>query len=273
MDTAGRVSEEARAGAPGVLGRTGAGVLEVFQILGEAAVLFVRTLAACRHLVRDWRRVVGEIARAGNDTLPIALLVSLFVGMVLVIQAADQLSGYTQEVLGSIVGLAMTKELGPVVMGFLIAGRVGSAMAAEIASMTVFDEVNALRTMDIDPVRFLSLPRVVAATIALPVVILYADLIGILGGALVVAIDPSVQITTHQYFDNLLDWVAVDDVVVGLVKGAAFGLVTSVICCTFGFRARGGAAGVATATTAGVVWSFVLIIVFDYVIVRASFLF
>ena len=102
---------------------------------------------------------MAQLVRIGTDTLPLAFLVSLFVGMVLVVQAADQLQQYTQEILGSIVGLAMTKELGPVIMGFLIAGRVGSAMAAEIGSMNVNDEINALKTMDIDPMLFLSVPR------------------------------------------------------------------------------------------------------------------
>src|SRR5947208_15167966 len=112
------------------------------------------------------------MVRLGTDTLSSGALLSIFVGMVLVVQAADQLRDVNESVLGPIVGLAMTKELGPVLMAFLLAGRAGSAMAAELGSMTVYDEINALRTMDIDPVRFLVMPRVVAATIALPVLVL-----------------------------------------------------------------------------------------------------
>src|SRR5256712_11900963 len=123
------------------------------------------------------------MVRVGTDTVSIGALLSVFVGMVLVVQAADQLREVNESVLGPIVGLAMTKELGPVMMAFLLAGRAGSAMAAELGSMTVYDEINALRTMDIDPVRFLVMPRVVAATIALPVLVLYSDFIGVWGGA------------------------------------------------------------------------------------------
>src|SRR6185312_12171303 len=122
----------------------------------------------------DRRRVAQQMIRVGTDTLWIGALLSLFVGMVLVVQAADQVSNINQDILGPIVGIAMTKELGPVLMAFLLAGRAGSAMAAELGSMTVYDEINALRTMDIDPVRFLAMPRVVAATLALPLLILYS---------------------------------------------------------------------------------------------------
>lgn len=257
---------------PGPVTRLGTGLLEILQILGESALMLARTGGELRYALRDRSRLVDQFIRVGSQTLPIASLVSLFIGMVMIVQAADQLANYTQEILGSIVGLSMTKELGPVVMGFLLAGRAGSAIAAEIGSMSVYDEIAALRTMDIDPVRFLSMPRVIAMTLALPCLILYADAIGILGGALVVAVDPSIHISVNQYFDNLINWINFTDVLIGLLKGAVFGLVVAVVSCTFGFRTRGGSEGVAASTTAAVVWSFVLIIVFDYLIVRMSFL-
>ena len=257
----------------GVFGNVGKSVLDVLQIMGEAVALFVATMRQIRLSRRTWGRVMVQMVRIGTDTLPLTFLVSLFVGMVLVIQTAEQLEQYTQEILGSVVGLAMTKELGPVIMAFLIAGRAGSAIAAEIGSMNVYDEINALKTMDIDPIRFLSVPRVIAMTVALPTLVLYADITGILGGAVVVAIDPAVKISVRQYFDNLTQWVNFKDIVVGLVKGLVFGLIVSVVSCTFGFRTKGGAEGVATSTTAAVVWSFVLIIIFDYFIVRLAILF
>jgi phospholipid/cholesterol/gamma-HCH transport system permease protein len=273
MTTSVRTTLDTRpAGPPGVVARLGAGLLQVLQILGESCLMLVRTGGELRYAFRDRGRLFDQLIRVGSQTLPIASLVSLFIGMVLVIQAADQLANYTQEILGSIVGLSMMKELGPVVMGFLLAGRAGSAIAAEIGSMSIYDEIAALRTMDIDPVRFLSLPRVIAMTLALPCLVLYSDAIGIIGGALVVAIDPAIHISVNQYFDNLLDWINLTDVLIGLVKGAVFGLVVAVVSCTFGFRTRGGSEGVARSTTAAVVWSFVLIIVFDYVIVRMSFI-
>lgn len=257
----------------GVFGNVGKSILDVLQIMGEAGALLNATVRQIRLSRLTWGRVMVQMVRIGTDTLPLTFLVSLFVGMVLVIQTADQLEQYTQEILGSVVGLAMTKELGPVIMAFLIAGRAGSAIAAEIGSMNVYDEINALKTMDIDPIRFLSVPRVIAMTVALPTLVLYADITGSLGGAVVVALDPALKISVHQYFDNLTQWINFKDIVVGLIKGLVFGLIVSVVSCTFGFRTKGGAEGVATSTTAAVVWSFVLIIIFDYFIVRLAILF
>jgi ABC-type transporter Mla maintaining outer membrane lipid asymmetry permease subunit MlaE len=168
-----------RLSPPGFLGRLGAGLLELLQVLGEATLLFLAALRAVPAALHDRARVGTQIVRVGTDTLWIGGLLALFVGMVLVVQTADQIENVGQDILGPIVGLAMTKELGPVLMAFLLAGRAGSAMAAELGSMTVYDEINALRTMDIDPVRFLVMPRFIAATITLPILVLYADFIGV----------------------------------------------------------------------------------------------
>jgi phospholipid/cholesterol/gamma-HCH transport system permease protein len=270
MTTATQESERA---ARTLTGRIGHALLEVLQVIGEAAFLLLRTLRAlltARSLGRTWERTMAQLVTVGNDTLPLAFLVSLFVGMVLVVQTADQLQAYTQDILGSIVGLAMTKELGPVIIAFLVAGRVGSAVAAEIGSMNVYDEVNALRTMDIDPIRYLAVPRLIAMALAVPMLVVYADVVGIIGGGIVVYADPTVKISVHQYISNLTQWVNTKDVVVGLIKAFVFGCTIAVISCTFGLRTKGGAEGVARSTTAAVVWSFVLIILFDYVIVRIA---
>jgi phospholipid/cholesterol/gamma-HCH transport system permease protein len=257
--------------SPGVTGRIGAHVLEVLQVLGEATRLFFAAVRAVRFVPVDRQRVAVQMVRVGTDTLWMGALLSLFVGMVMVVQAAEQVRNVSQDILGPIVGLAMTKELGPVLMAFLLAGRAGSAMAAELGSMTVYDEINALRTMDIDPVRFLVMPRFIAATIALPVLILYADFIGVWGGATVVAFDPAITIPVRAYFDRMLEWVHFTDFVVGLVKGVVFGMIASIVPCVFGLRTRGGTEGIAASTTAAVVWSFILILVFDFMIVRLTF--
>jgi phospholipid/cholesterol/gamma-HCH transport system permease protein len=255
----------------GALGRLGNGLLEILQVLGEASRLFVATLRALSAAPTDRARITAQFVRVGTDTLWIGAVLSLFVGMVLVVQAADQLRDVSQSVLGPIVGLAMTKELGPVLMAFLLAGRAGSAMAAELGAMTVYDEINALRTMDIDPVRFLVMPRFVAATLALPVLNLYADFIGVWGGAAVVAVDPAINVTVQAYFERMLEWIDFGDFLVGLLKGVIFGMIASIIPCTFGLRTRGGTEGIASSTTAAVVWSFILILVFDFLIVRVTF--
>jgi len=258
---------------PGFAAALGRGTLDILQIIGECVALFVATVWNCRSMTRHASKVIAQLTMIGTETLGIAALVSLFVGMVMVVQAADQLANYTQEVLGSLVGLAMTKELGPVIMGFIVAGKAGSAVAAEIGSMKVYDEIAALRTMDIDPIPFLSMPRFVAMTLALPMLVLYSDVIGIAGGALVIGFDPSIQISVSQFLDNLTEWLNFTDILVGLVKGMVFGMLVSTIACTFGFRTAGGSEGVARSTTSAVVWSFVAIIIADFVIVRVAFLF
>ena len=256
---------------PGVTARTGAVILSILQRTGEGVQLLVVACGQVRFGATDRERLVAQLARIGSDTLPIAATLSLFVGMVLVVQSADQLRNVSQTVLGPIVGIAMTKEMGPVMMGFLLAGRVGSSIAAELGSMAVYDEISALRTMDIDPVRFLVTPRVIASAVALPILVLYADFIGILGGAAVVAIDPAIHLSVSEYFARMFEWVKLSDLFVGMVKGAVFGVVAAVVPCTFGLRTRGGAEGIAASTTAAVVWSFVWILVLDFLIVRLSF--
>ncbi|HLK10340.1 MAG TPA: ABC transporter permease [Candidatus Binatia bacterium] len=246
-------------------------MLAVLQVLGEATLLFGATLRTLAHVPRDRRRIVVQLVRIGTETLPIGALLSLFVGMTLVVQTAEQTRDVTQGILGPIVGLAMTKELGPVLMAFLLAGRAGSAMAAELGAMTVYDEVNALRTMDIDPVRFLAMPRFVAATLALPLLVLYADFIGVAGGALVVVFDPVIKVSVNEYLARMLEWVHLTDLLVGFAKALVFGMVASIVPCTFGFRTAGGAEGIAVSTTAAVVWSFILILLFDFLIVRLTF--
>jgi phospholipid/cholesterol/gamma-HCH transport system permease protein len=258
---------------PGVTAALGHATLDVLQIVGECVRLFVLTLWHCRSAPRHLSKILTQLTVIGTETLAIAGLVSLFVGMVMVVQAADQLANYTQEVLGSLVGLSMTKELGPVIMGFIVAGKSGSAIAAEIGSMKVYDEISALRTMDIDPVPFLSMPRFLAMTLALPTLVLYSDVIGIAGGTLVIAFDPTISVSVSQFLDNLREWLNFADIVVGLVKGVVFGMLVSIIACAFGFRTTGGSEGVARSTTSAVVWSFVSIIIADFIIVRIAFLF
>ena len=257
----------------GLTARTGAAVLSTLQLIGEGVCLFTAACSQLRFGETDRERIVAQLVRIGTDTAPIAAVLSFFVGMVLVVQSADQLRNVSQSVLGPIVGLAMTKEMGPVMMGFLLAGRTGSSIAAELGSMTVYEEIGALRTMDIDPVRFLVVPRLVASTLALPVLVLYADFVGILGGAAVVAVDPAINLSVSEYFQRMFEWVKLGDVLTGLLKGAAFGVVAALVPCTFGLRTRGGAEGIAGSTTAAVVWSFVWILILDFLIVRLSFTF
>jgi len=207
------------------------------------------------------------MAHIGVDTLPIASVMAFFVGMVLALHSGYQFAKFgAEEWIGRLVGLSMVKELGPVLTGLLLAGRVGSSMAAEIGTMKVSNELDALRTLRINPVRYLAMPRFLASLIMLPVLVLYADVVGIAGGALTAA--TYVNLEPSVYFDSLFKTLTFSDIFEGLIKAAFFGAVVALTGCYKGFKTTGGARGVGKATTSSVVLSFLIIMILDYVITR-----
>jgi len=196
----------------------------------------------------------------------------LMLGLIIIIQAGTTLPQVgAGAFLAKIIELTVVRELGPLLTAFIVIWRSGTAICTELGNMQVGQEIAALDAMGIGLVRFLVMPRFVAATLALPLLILYSDFIGVWGGAVVVAIDPAIKLTVNEYFARMLEWVHLSDILIGLVKGLIFGMIASILPCTFGLRTRGGTEGIATATTAAVVWSFILILVFDFLIVRGSF--
>lgn len=207
------------------------------------------------------------MAGIGVDTLPIASLMAFFVGMVLALHSGHQFSKFgAEEWIGGLVGLSLVKELGPVLTGLLLAGRVGSAMAAEIGTMKVSDELDALRTLRISPVRYLAMPRFLASLLMLPLLVLYANVIGMAGGAVTAA--TYVRLEPSVYFRNLFQALTFGDIFEGLIKAAFFGAVIALIGCYQGFKTTGGARGVGRATTSSVVISFLLIMILNYIITR-----
>ena len=257
----------------GLLSRIGGSVLYGLEILGQSLDWALRTLGSFGEIPKRAGLILDEMVRIGTSSLFISSFLAFFVGMVLVVQTADQLEGYPQEVLGSIVGLSMTKELGPVLMAFLLAGRAGSAMAAELATMQVYEEIAALRTLDIRVESYLILPKFIATALTLPLLILYADIIGILAGAFAVAIDPAIHVSVNAYFHNLQAYLKFSDIIIGMAKGLVFGAVTAILSCTIGLRARRGTEEISSATTSAVVWSFITVTVFDYIIARIVLIF
>src|SRR4051794_30428595 len=167
----------------------------MFQNIGEMIVLFWRTLRALPNLVRQRRKVFEQLFEIGNASLLMACILSLFIGGVIALQTGHVLAqkGLSSSI-GGLVGLSVCKELAPVMMAVLIAGRVGSAMSAEIGSMRVYQEIDALRTMNIDPINYLVLPRVVAISFALPMLVIFSILIGWIGGAIVSNVNHDVNI-------------------------------------------------------------------------------
>jgi len=241
----------------------------MFQNLGEMVLLFGRTLQALPLTWRQRRKVFEQFYDIGNASLLMVCVLSFFIGAVVALQTGPVLvdSGLAAA-LGGIVGVSICKELAPVMMAILIAGRNGSAMAAEIGSMQVYQEIDALRTMRIDPIHFLVLPRMVALALAVPLLVLISIMVGWFGGALVAAYNDRIAIGFQAFFENLRDVVALEDVANGLFKSFMFALIVGTVCCHQGLVTRGGPRGIGRSVTKAVVNSIVLIVISDYVLTR-----
>src|SRR5512143_2244663 len=198
----------------------------MFENIGEMVILFWRTLLALPLAWRQRRKVLDQFFEIGNASLLMVCVLSFFIGGVMALQTGPVLveRGLPSAV-GGLVGISICKELAPVMMSILIAGRIGSAMAAEIGSMQVYQEIDALRTMNIDPVHYLVLPRVVAISIALPVLVIFSILVGWMGGALVAVYNERIGLTFQAFFVNLRQVVDLSDVLSGLFKSLVYAVV------------------------------------------------
>jgi phospholipid/cholesterol/gamma-HCH transport system permease protein len=241
----------------------------MFQNIGEMLILFWRTLQASSQTFRQRRKIFEQLFEIGNASLLMACILSMFIGGVLALQSGPVLAERgLANLVGGVVGLSMCKELAPVMMAVLIAGRIGSAMAAEIGSMRVYQEIDALRTMNINPIHYLVLPRVLAISCALPLLVVFSILVGWMGGALVAMLNQEIGISLPTFFSNLREVVEIPDVVNGLVKSFVFAVVIGVVSCHQGLETIGGPRGIGRSVTKAVVNSIVLILILDYVLTR-----
>src|SRR5262249_3759541 len=196
-------------------------------------------------------------------------ILSFFIGGVIALQTGPLLvERGLHSAVGSVVGTAICKELAPVMMSILIAGRIGSAMAAEIGSMRVYQEIDALRTMNISPIDYLVLPRLTAIAVALPLLVIFGILVGWLGGALVCVANNRSDISFEAFRAGLRNVVEIKDVANGVFKSFCFALIIGVVSCHQGLITRGGPRGIGRSVTKAVVNSIVLIVIFDYVLTR-----
>ncbi|MGH7443190.1 MAG: MlaE family ABC transporter permease [bacterium] len=218
-----------------------------------------------RSLRLDGRSLLDQLERIGTSSVPVVLITALFTGMVLALQAGltleVKLKGVTQ-FMGSTVALPFLRELGPVLTSLIVTGRVGSAIAAEIGTMAVTEQVDALKTLGAPPLRYLGVPRLLACLSMLPLLTAMADLVGLFGGYLVSRC--VLGLPSNVYWGNVPEMVTVGDLGSGLLKTVFFGCIIAVVCCYQGFGTKGGAEGVGRATTRAVVWSSILILVSDY---------
>lgn len=209
-----------------------------------------------------WKDFIFYVKRAGQDGLPIVALLSFLLGMIIAFMSSLQLKQFGANLyVASLVGFGMVRELGPIMTAIIFAGRSGSAFAAEIGTMMVNEEVDALVTMGFDPIRFLALPKVLAAMVVVPLLTLYADLFGILGGMTVGVL--GFDLTVFTYVHQTIKSISIFDVVSSLVKAVVFAILIAGIGCQRGFRVRGGAEAVGKYTTSAVVAGLFLIIVAD----------
>ncbi|MDR5684186.1 MAG: ABC transporter permease [Armatimonadota bacterium] len=240
----------------------GAFTLRRLEEIGDAAIMLGRVVGYVARLNWEPRETLRQMGRAGADSVPIILLTGLFSGMVLAFQTANQLLRLGGEgFVGGLIAVSMAREAAPVFTAIVIAGRVGAGFAAEIGTMAVTEQVDALRVMGTDPIRYLVLPRVLALVTMLPVLVLFANVIGYLGGY---GVSILAGVPGSVYLSSVRQFLKVSDVTGGLVKAAAFGLLTAMVSCRRGLHTTGGADGVGRSTTGAVVAAITLILVANY---------
>ncbi len=241
----------------------------MFSNLGEMTMLFWRTLRALPLTWRQRHKVFDQFFEIGNASLLMVCILSFFIGGVLALQTGPFMAERgLVSYLGGIVGYSLCRELAPIMMAILIAGRIGSAMAAEIGSMSVYQEIDALRTMNINPVHYLVLPRMVAIAVALPMLVVFSDLVGWLGGAVVAAANHQIDVGFQPYFANLREVVELQDVSHGVFKSFCFALIIGVVSCHQGLATIGGPRGIGRSVTKAVVNSIVFVVISDYFLTR-----
>ena len=250
-------------------GRAALGMLsEVGRLtlfVGQALFWLVRT-------PRYGRQILRQIIDIGYYSLPVVGLTTMFSGMVIALQSytgTERFSAEGETSVATVVVLIITRELGPVLAGLMVAGRIGAAMAAEIGTMRVTDQIDALDTLSTRPMQYLIAPRVIAGTICLPFLVLVGDIIGVFGGYVIaiyqLGFSPSV------YLAGTLEFLEPFDVIIGLVKAAVFGFTVAIMGCYFGYHSGRGAEGVGRATTNAVVYSAIMILIFDFMITGFAF--
>ncbi|MHA1597256.1 MAG: MlaE family ABC transporter permease [Alphaproteobacteria bacterium] len=245
-------------------------VLSFFETVGRLALF---TGSAVSHAFRPpfYFRILGrQMVDIGFYSLPVVGLTAIFAGMVLALQSYTGFARFSAEgAVANVVVLSITRELGPVLAGLMVAGRIGASLAAEIGTMRVTEQIDALTTLSTNPMKYMVAPRLVAGLLMFPVLVLVADIIGVFGGY-IVAVN-MLGFYAGNYLQRTIDFLQAEDVNSGLIKAAVFGFTVTLMGCYHGYHSRGGAQGVGTATTNAVVSASILILCFDYVLTEMFF--
>ncbi|MBI4371865.1 MAG: ABC transporter permease [Elusimicrobia bacterium] len=247
-----------------LLGGTGRGLLEAAEQAGQFAMLTRSTHGWLARSRVEWRQALIQMGRIGVGSLPVSSMTAFFTGMVLALQTGATSKHFfnTPLFVGTVVSFALIMELGPVMTAIVVAGRAGAAIAAELGTMKVTEQVDALYTLGTDPVRYLVIPRLLAFLAVLPLLTVASDFAGVLGGYFVARVKYGIPSTVfwHDIVDNMM----VRHFVHGFLKTFVFAWTVAMVCCFKGLRTRGGAEGVGRATTEAVVASMTLVLVLDY---------
>ena len=245
-------------------------ILNGLRDTGEVLILIGDVLRELPMGIAKVPLVVQQMVSIGLGSMPLTVIVALFTGAVAAVQASYQFRDYVPMIyLGTVIGKSVVIELGPVLTALVVGGRVGASIAAELGTMRVTEQIDAMETMGISPTRYLVVPRVVAAVLMLPVLTIFADVVAIFGGYLVAVL--TLDVSGHTFTSGLRLYFHLRDVFSGLIKSFFFGAIISMMGCYYGLRSEGGAEGVGVATTHAVVASCLLILIVDYLL--ASFLF
>jgi phospholipid/cholesterol/gamma-HCH transport system permease protein len=244
--------------------------LSFLAAIGDLTLFAVRALALGASGPFYPRAILRQMVDIGYYSLPVVGLTAIFTGMVLALQSHTGFSRFEAEsAVATIVVLSMTRELGPVLAGLMVAGRVGASMAAEIGTMRVTEQIDALTTLSTDPFKYLVWPRLIAGLLMLPLLVIVADIIGVFGGYVVGIY--KLGFGPYEYINNTFEFLETQDVVSGLVKAAVFGFLVALMGCYQGYHSKGGAQGVGAATTKAVVSASILILTANYIVTELFF--
>ncbi len=253
-----------------VLAPIGRATIHFLAAVGRLALFTATALGHCVRPPFYARQFGRQLIDIGYYSLPVVGLTAVFTGMVLALQTYTGFARFNAEsAVASVVVLSVTRELAPVLAGLMVAGRIGASMAAEIGTMRVTEQIDALTTLSTDPMNYLVVPRLVAGVVMLPLLVLVADIIGVFGGFLIAVY--KLDFNAASYLYATWDILEPIDVLSGLAKAAAFGFLVALMGCFHGYNSRGGAQGVGAATTNAVVSASILILVFNYVITELFF--
>jgi len=239
--------------------------LSFLEECGQISILFFNIIRNIKNVPRTSKVVLHQMEHIGVNSLPLVLIIAVFTGAIAAWQAAYQLQGLApMSILGGTTSRAIITELGPVLTGIVIAGRVGASIAAELGTMKVTEQIDALEIMAIDPIRYLAMPRLFASLLMMPILVIFANTIAVFG-AFVVS-DYFLNVTFEVFFDSVKYFFIFSDLTAGLVKAVFFGGVTALLGCHIGFRTQGGAEGVGLSTIRSFVLSATMILILDYVL-------